>query len=303
VTDNIATATKKRKIVWTLCIIFSNILTKKAGYLFNRKVWRESTFNLIGIFAEFMENRRYFLELAYKGTSFHGWQIQANAYTVQEEVNRALSLVLRFPVQTMGSGRTDTGVHARQQFLHFDVPFQLEKTDLLKRLNAVLPKEIALYGLRQVLPDAHARFSALSRSYLYYITLRKNPFEQELSWQYFNPLDRDKMDEASEILLEYNDFECFSKVKTEVNNFKCEIKEAFWEQKEHHLIFHITANRFLRGMVRAIVGTMVQVGAGKLDKDGLRAVIESKKRGNAGISVPPQGLYLSSVVYPEDIFI
>lgn len=250
-----------------------------------------------------MENRRYFLELAYKGTGFHGWQVQANAHTVQEEVNRALSMILRFPVETMGSGRTDTGVHARQQFLHFDAPAVAEKKELLKRLNAVLPKDVAAYDLREVVSDAHARFSAVSRSYLYYISLRKNPFEEGLSWQYFNALDIEKLNEASGILMEYQDFECFSKVKTEVNNFKCEIKSAFWEQKEQHLIFHITANRFLRGMVRAIVGTLVQVGGGKLDMAGFREVITSKKRGNAGVSVPPQGLYLSSVVYPEEIFI
>lgn len=250
-----------------------------------------------------MENTRYFLELAYKGSSFHGWQIQANARTVQEEVNKALSLLLRFPVDTTGSGRTDTGVHAQQQFLHFDAPQLLDKASLLKRLNAVLPKGIAIYDLREVRSDAHARFSALSRSYLYYISLRKNPFEEGLSWQHFTALDRSKMNDASDILLGYSDFECFSKVKTAVGNFKCEIKEAFWEQKEHHLIFHITANRFLRGMVRAIVGTMLQVGEGKVDMDGFRAIIESKKRGNAGISVPPQGLYLSSIIYPEDIFI
>ncbi len=250
-----------------------------------------------------MENRRYFLELAYKGTGFHGWQIQANAHTLQEEVNRALSMVLRFPVDTMGSGRTDTGVHARQQFLHFDAPALKDKRDLLKRLNAILPKEIAVYGLREVISGAHARFSALSRSYRYYISLGKNPFEEGLSWQFFNALDIERMNEASGILMEFRDFECFSKVKTEVNNFECEIKSAFWEQKEQHLIFHITANRFLRGMVRAIVGTMVQVGEGKLDMEGFRAVIASKKRGNAGVSVPPQGLYLSSVVYPEEIFI
>ena len=250
-----------------------------------------------------MENRRYFLELAYKGTSFHGWQIQANAHTVQEEINKALSLVLRFPVETMGSGRTDTGVHARQQFLHFDAPALEDKKDLLKRLNAVLPKDIAVYEVREVIPEAHARFSALSRSYLYYISLRKNPFEEGLSWQYFNALDIEKMNDAAGVLLEYRDFECFSKVKTEVNNFECEIKSAFWEQKEQHLIFHITANRFLRGMVRAIVGTMLQVGDGRLDQDGFRAVIESKKRRNAGVSVPPQGLYLSYVAYPEDIYI
>ena len=250
-----------------------------------------------------MENRRYFLEFAYKGTGFHGWQVQANAHTVQEEVNQALSMILRSPVETMGSGRTDTGVHARQQFLHFDFPLPIEKKKFLKRLNAVLPKEIAAYDIREVHPDAHARFSAVSRSYLYYISLRKNPFEEGLSWQYFGTLDIERMNEACSIMMEYRDFESFSKVKTEVNNFDCEIKRAFWEQKEQHLIFHITANRFLRGMVRAIVGTMVQVGEGKMDMEGFRTVVTSKKRGNAGVSVPPQGLYLSCVVYPEDIFI
>ncbi|HLT06257.1 MAG TPA: tRNA pseudouridine(38-40) synthase TruA [Cyclobacteriaceae bacterium] len=250
-----------------------------------------------------MENKRYFLELAYKGSGFHGWQIQANAHTVQEEINKALSTVLKFPVESMGSGRTDAGVHARQQYIHFDSPHALEKASLLKRLNAILPKEVAVYDLREVMPDAHARFSAISRSYLYYISLRKNPFEEGLSWLYYQALDPDKMNRAAEVLLEYRDFECFSKVKTEVSHFECEIKEAFWEQKDHHLIFHITANRFLRGMVRAIVGTMVQVGVGRIDLNGFRAIIESKKRDNAGISVPPQGLYLSSVAYPEAIFI
>lgn len=249
-----------------------------------------------------MEEKRYFLELAYKGTNYHGWQIQANAQTVQEEVSKALSLILRSPIETMGSGRTDTGVHARQQYLHFDTTAVLNPKNLLKRLNSVLPKDIAVYGLREVNRDAHARFSAISRSYEYYIALRKIPFEEGLSWQCFRELDIQKMNEASRILLEYWDFECFSKVKTDVNSFYCEIKEAFWEQKEEHLIFHITANRFLRGMVRAIVGTMVEVGVGKLDMEGFRAVIESKNRGKAGMSAPPDGLYLNSVMYPPDIY-
>lgn len=249
-----------------------------------------------------MEEKRYFLELAYKGTNYHGWQVQANSYTVQEEINKALSLILRCPIETMGSGRTDTGVHARQQYLHFDISSVLNADDLLKRLNSVLPKDIAVYNLREVNRDAHARFSALSRSYKYYIALRKIPFEESLSWQCFRKLDLQKMNEASGILLTYRDFECFSRVKTEVNNFDCEIKEAFWEQNEEHLIFHITANRFLRGMVRAIVGTMVEIGAGKLDIEGFRSIIESKNRGKAGVSAPPEGLYLSSVIYPADIY-
>jgi len=250
-----------------------------------------------------MENKRYFLELAYNGSNYHGWQIQANAHTVQEEVNNALAKLLRHPAETMGSGRTDTGVHARQQILHFDYGDIRDKQDLLKRLNSVLPKDIAVYNLKEVKPTAHARFSATSRSYKYYISLRKNPFEEGLSWHRFQShLDVDKMNEASGILKGYRDFQCFSKVKTEVDNFECEIKEAFWEQKAQHLIFHITANRFLRGMVRAIVGTMMLVGEGKLDMDGFRAVIESKNRSRAGSSAPAHGLYLCAVAYPEDIY-
>lgn len=249
-----------------------------------------------------METKRYFLELSYKGTNYHGWQIQANAVTVQEEVNQALGMILQAPIDTMGSGRTDTGVHARQQYLHFDSSLSLIKEDLLKRVNAVLPKDIAANDLREVDSRAHARFSATSRSYEYYISLKKDPFEEDLSLRYQRALDLGKMNEAAAVLSDYRDFECFSKVKTKVNNFECEIKEVFWEQKERHLIFHITGNRFLRGMVRAIVGTMIEVGTGRVDLPRFRAIIESRNRGNAGISVPPHGLYLSSVSYPSEIY-
>lgn len=250
-----------------------------------------------------MKKRRYFLELAYKGSKYHGWQIQANAHAVQAELNMALSLILREPIETMGSGRTDTGVHARQQFAHFDYAGNLEKPLLLKRLNSVLPKDIAVYDVREVKEDAHARFDACWRTYQYHISQRKDPFEFELSWRYYNRLDIDAMDRASRMLLDFSDFQCFSKTKTTVNHFECEIKEAYWEQKAQLLIFHITANRFLRGMVRAIVGTLVLVGEGKLDQQGFRQVLESKARSSAGASVPPSGLYLCQVVYPESIFI
>jgi tRNA pseudouridine38-40 synthase len=250
-----------------------------------------------------MKDKRYFLELAYKGSKYHGWQVQANAHTVQKEVNTALSVILRKPIETMGSGRTDTGVHARQQFLHFDFPEKLERPNLMKRLNGILPKDIAVHDVREVRPDAHARFDAEWRKYEYHISLHKNPFEIELSWQYFYNLDIRKMNEASGLLLHHQDFECFSRVKTEVHHFKCEIKEAYWEQKEQQLIFHITANRFLRGMVRSIVGTLVEVGEGKLDLIGFQAILESKNRSKAGSSVPPHGLYLCRVVYPDSIFI
>jgi tRNA pseudouridine38-40 synthase len=250
-----------------------------------------------------MENKRYFLEIAYKGSRYHGWQIQANALSVQKEVNKALSMILRKPIDTMGSGRTDTGVHARQQYLHFDFPRRLEKDDVLKRLNSFFPKDISAYELKEVVPNAHARFDAQWRSYEYHISLRKNPFEEELVWLFFGPLDSEKMNEAAGFLMDHRDFKCFSKVKTGVKNFECEIKKAHWEQKEQHLIFHITANRFLRGMVRAMVGTLVEVGNGKLDLKGFKDVLESKNRNKAGASVPPQGLYLCHIVYPESIFI
>lgn len=247
-------------------------------------------------------SRRYFLELAYKGTRYHGWQIQPNANTVQEEINKALATILRKEVETMGSGRTDTGVHGKQQFLHFDHSEALNKRDFLKKLNAVLPKDISIYDLLEVTPDAHARFDAEWRSYEYHISLRKDPFGEELSWQCFYRLDVKAMDEAAQLLLQHRDFECFSKVKTEVNHFECEIKTAYWEQKAHHLVFHITANRFLRGMVRAIVGTLVEVGTGKMELEGFRQVLESKDRQKAGSAAPPHGLFLSQVTYPEKLF-
>ncbi len=248
------------------------------------------------------QQNRYFLELAYKGTAYHGWQIQANASSVQEEINKALSTILRTSTETMGSGRTDTGVHSKQQFLHFDYAGELEKLAFLKKINAVLPKDIAVYDLLEVCPEAHARFDATWRSYEYHISLRKNPFEEELSWLCFYQLDVERMNEAAQILLSHRDFECFSKVQTEVNHFQCEIKKAVWEQKDHHLIFHITANRFLRGMVRAIVGTLVEVGTGKLDFNGFKQVLTSKDRRKAGSAAPAHGLFLSRVQYPADIF-
>nr|WP_308428807.1 tRNA pseudouridine(38-40) synthase TruA [Echinicola pacifica] len=247
--------------------------------------------------------KRYFLELAYNGTHYHGWQIQLNAVSVQEELNKALQTILRKPIDTMGSGRTDTGVHGKQQFVHFDHEEIADARTFLKKVNAVLPKDISVYSLREVLPHAHARFNAQWRSYEYYITLRKDPFEEEFSWHCYYQLDLTKMNEAAQLLIVHRDFECFSRVKTKVNHFECEIKTAFWEQKDRHLIFHITANRFLRGMVRAIVGTLVEVGTGKIDLADFQAILDSQQRAKAGSSAPPRGLYLSKVEYAEEIFI
>ncbi|HSJ69934.1 MAG TPA: tRNA pseudouridine(38-40) synthase TruA [Anditalea sp.] len=249
------------------------------------------------------EQYRYFVELAYKGTTYHGWQIQQNAHSVQEEVNIAFSKILRNPIEVMGSGRTDTGVHAIQQYVHFDSVIDIDKADFLKRINSILPKDIAVYNIKKVRLDAHARFDAQWRSYEYHITLRKQPFLEEQAWYSFYKMDVEKMNEAAALLLEHTDFECFSRVKTSVNNFNCKIKVAQWEQKEHLLIFHITANRFLRGMVRAIVGTLVQVGTDKIDITEFKKILDSKSRSKAGSSAPAHGLFLSSVTYPEDIFI
>lgn len=246
--------------------------------------------------------KRYFLEVSYKGTNYHGWQIQGNASSVQDTLQRGLLAILRSPVQVMGSGRTDTGVHATQQFAHMDFDDLDSHPDFLKKINAVLPPDIAVIGIREVQPDAHARFDAVWRSYRYVIGLRKDPFEEGLAWRCFFDLDLSLMNAAAGLLLKYDDFESFSRVKTDTKHFRCKIKSATWEQKGNHLIFHITANRFLRGMVRAIVGTLVLVGRGRLSLDGFEEIIRAKRRVEAGSSAPPQGLFLSEVVYPDRIF-
>lgn len=250
-----------------------------------------------------METKRYFLEIAYKGTNYHGWQIQNNAHTVQKELENAISILLDTPTGIMGSGRTDTGVHASQQFLHFDCKAELDQLDFLKKLNGILPKDIAVYDIRKVKNDAHARFDAVWRSYVYRISLRKDPFEQESAWLLYKNPDIQKMSEAAKLLLSQEDFQCFSKVKTEVNTFNCKINEVFWEQNGPQLLFHITANRFLRGMVRAIVGTLVAVGTDNISITDFQHILESKDRSKAKAAAPAQGLYLCRVVYPEEIFI
>ncbi|MCL6261208.1 tRNA pseudouridine(38-40) synthase TruA [Aquiflexum sp. TKW24L] len=250
-----------------------------------------------------MEIQRYFIEFAYRGTHYHGWQFQKNAHSVQAEMEKALSVILKQPSFLTGSGRTDTGVHASQQYAHFDTALNLEEADFVKRINGVLPKDIAVYALLKVKNDAHARFNARWRSYLYRITLRKDPFEEESAWLVYHLPSMEKMNEAAKLLLNHKDFQCFSKVHTDVNHFNCEIKEAYWEQKDHQLLFHITANRFLRGMVRTIVGTLVQVGLGRLDCDQFQEILDSKSRSQAKSASPAHGLYLCKIVYPQEIFI
>lgn len=258
----------------------------------------------ISIFAIAMtETRRYFMEVAYDGSNYHGWQYQNNAISVQEAIQQALLVLFKNPIGIMGSGRTDTGVHSKQQFLHFDSPLTIESEDFLKRINGILPSDIAVNNIFPVLPNAHARFDAVWRKYEYHIIFRKDPFLLGKAWHCYYPLDVPAMKAAAALLLNYSNFQCFSRTNTEVKSFDCKIKSAHWEQIDHGLIFNIEANRFLRGMVRAIVGTLIKVGRGMLDNEGFIDIIESRNRANAGSSAPPQGLYLSKVTYPDKIFI
>lgn len=240
---------------------------------------------------------RYFIRFSYKGTNYHGWQYQPNASTVQETLTKALSVVLNSEIEIMGAGRTDTGVHARQMFGHFDFDEEIEISTLIHKLNSFLPKDIAVADVIKVHEDAHARFDATKRTYEYHINTIKNVFLEELSWYYHQKLDVNLMNEAGSILLEYNDFQCFSKVHTDVNTFNCKITEAFWKQENNQLVFTISADRFLRNMVRAIVGTLVNVGLGKITLQDFSTIIESKDRGKAGFSVPAHGLYLTEIKY------
>lgn len=246
---------------------------------------------------------RYFLELSYKGSSFHGWQIQTNAITVQETIEKALSTYFRTPIAVMGSGRTDTGVHASQQVCHFDLKDIHPGENFIKAINAILPKDIAIHAIRKVNPEAHARFDAIKRSYIYRISYTKNPFQQDLAWQLFLPPDVTLMNEAALLLLDYEDFECFSKVHTEVNHFRCKIYEAYWELNKEELLFHITANRFLRGMVRSIVGTLLEIGYQQRPTADVHRIIASKDRNEAGKAAPAKGLFLSQIEYPTHIYL
>lgn len=240
---------------------------------------------------------RYFIKFSYKGTNYHGWQYQPNATSVQETLTKALSVVLNSELEIMGAGRTDTGVHAREMFAHFDFKKEIETQTLIHKLNSFLPKDIAVSDIIPVHEDAHARFDATKRTYEYHINTTKNVFLEELSWYYHQRLDVNLMNEAAKILLNHIDFQCFSKVHTDVNTFNCKITEAYWKEANNQLIFTISADRFLRNMVRAIVGTLVYVGLGKITLEDFNTIIESKDRGKAGFSVPAHGLYLTEVKY------
>jgi tRNA pseudouridine38-40 synthase len=222
---------------------------------------------------------------------------------VQTVVENVMSKILRTAVEIVGSGRTDTGVHCEQQFFHTDLSVDFESGQLLLNLNSFLPADIAIKSIRMVRSDASARYDAVERTYRYEITRVKNPFLQGLSWHYFKVLKIENMNKAAALLLGEHDFESFSKVKTDVNHFLCEVKKAGWVEKGDRLIFTISANRFLRGMVRAIVGTLLEVGTGKITQKEFVAILQSRDRKRAGANVPAQGLYLEKVKYPTRIFI
>ncbi len=244
---------------------------------------------------------RYFIELSYNGKAYHGWQNQPNAITVQEVVETGLTTLLGLPISIMGAGRTDAGVHATQMFAHFDTDAVFDATTLIFKLNSFLPDDIAIRDVFKVKPDVHARFHALSRSYLYRVALKKNVFTFDNSLYVKHALDVDKMNEATKILFEYKDFQCFSKTHTEVKTYNCDIMHAEWIFKKDELHFVIKANRFLRNMVRSIVGTMINIGLGKIEVDELHNIIKSKNRSESGFSVPAHGLYLTHIEYPKDI--
>lgn len=251
---------------------------------------------------------RYFIQLSYDGTGYHGWQVQPNGVSVQEVLQKALSTLLRQPTEVTGAGRTDAGVHASMMVAHFDWPAAhegeggeeapLDCTQLTYKLNRLLPPDVAVQAVRPVGPEMHARFSATRRTYHYYIHTRKDPFLRGYSWQVNVPLDFALMNEAAQVLLEYSDFTSFSKTGTDVKTNICQLTEARWEQlKPGEWRFTVSANRFLRNMVRAIVGTLIEVGRHRMTISQMRHAIEAKDRQRAGESVPGHALYLTNIEY------
>lgn len=250
---------------------------------------------------------RFFITFTYNGTRYCGWQRQPNGIAVQEELEKALSTILRTPIELTGAGRTDAGVHALNMVAHFDVAFIanyqliIDSNRLINNLNSLLPYDIAVKKIEQVTDDAHARFDALSRKYEYHIITHKNPFLKDQACRIHFPLNIELMNEAAKVLFEYQDFTSFSKLHTDVKTNNCTIMEAYWQQRGEELVFTIKANRFLRNMVRAIVGTLMEVGRERLTIEGFRQVIEAKNRCSAGHSVPASGLYFIQAEYPETI--
>lgn len=247
---------------------------------------------------------RYFMELAYNGRNYHGWQRQPNGNSVQELLETALTIILRQPTQVTGAGRTDAGVHAAYIVAHFDTETPIDDTtQLAAHLSRFLPSDVVVYSVTSVNDDAHSRFSAIARRYEYHVTTEKNPFLQGLATRLRFVPDFDKMNQAAAVLPEYSDFTSFSRLHGSAKTNICKVKNAIWEQSGSRYIFTIEADRFLRNMVRAIVGTLLDVGRGKLTIDQFREIIELKDRSRAGTSAPAEGLYLVDVAYPPDVFV
>ncbi len=241
---------------------------------------------------------RYFLELSFKGTKFSGWQIQDNANSVQAEINKALTILCGADTECTGCGRTDTGVHALQFFAHFDTAIIEDEKQFLFQLNSILPIDIVIHQLHALHDDAHARYDATARTYQYFIHQKKNPFINEYSWHRSYDFDLEKMNDACKLLFEHHDFSCFSKSNNQQKTNLCNIEYANWSKQNEIIVFTITANRFLRGMVRAIVGTMLQVGTDKMSNKEFNEVLKQGDRKEAGASVPAHGLFLTKISYP-----
>lgn len=248
--------------------------------------------------------RRYFIYFSYDGTDYHGWQYQPDAVSVQQKLEEALSLVLRRKTSVVGAGRTDAGVHARMMVAHYETDTEMEAEKVTFKLNCLLPSDIAVYRIIPVSPEAHARFSAVSRMYRYYVTLSKSPFYSRYATRLYYTLDFDKMNEAAALLLDYTDFGCFCKAHSDNKTNICHISTARWYRQEEGLYyFEVRADRFLRNMVRAIVGTLLEVGRGKTTLSQFEDIIKSGNRSHAGDSVPAQGLFLEDIVYPQEILL
>ena len=252
-----------------------------------------------------MSNNRYFIEFSYDGSSYHGFQKQLNAITIQEILENAISTILRDKIDITSAGRTDSGVHAINMFAHFNyvIKSKVEESNFCHLLNRILPADIVIKAIHMVKPNSHSRFDAISRTYNYYITDTKDPFNHKYRYYLSEKLDYNKMNKASKLLYEYEDFKCFSKSNTDVKTFNCKITNANWVKLDDYWKFTITSNRFLRNMVRAVVGTLIEIGKGKLDINDLDRIILSKDRRNAGYSVPAEGLFLNEIVYDKEIFL
>ena len=242
---------------------------------------------------------RFFIELSYKGTNYHGWQIQPNANTVQAEINKALSTILNAKIEVMGAGRTDTGVHAKQMYAHFDYNTSFDVPKMIMKLNSFLPNDIAIHAIFQVDDEVSSRFDAISRTYEYHIVQHKSPFASD-AYYLHKKLDVDAMNLASKHLLGKQDFSSFSKANTQTFTNNCNVIFAKWEWENDELIFSIKSDRFLRNMVRAIVGTLLEVGIGKVKADDVKEIIKAKDRGEAGTSAPGNALFLIKVEYPKE---